>query len=56
VGNGGLSGFRQPRSGPETASFIEMVNHVFSLGFTHLGIKQGSMASFRELFTTLATA
>ena len=33
-----------------------MVNHLLGFGFPHLGIKQGRVSAFRELFTTLATA
>jgi hypothetical protein len=33
-----------------------MVKDVLGFGFTDLGIEQGRVSSFRELFTTLATA
>jgi hypothetical protein len=48
-GDGGLGGFRQSRSGAETASFVEMVNCVFSLGFTHFGIKQGDVGGLTSV-------
>jgi hypothetical protein len=32
-----------------------MVNDFLGFGFTDLGIEQGRVASFRELFTTRAT-
>ena len=33
-----------------------MVNHILSLRFTHLGIEQSRVSSFREFFATFATA
>src|SRR5687767_6318208 len=54
--HGFLRNFSQSRGGSDTTSFVEMVNDFLGLGFTNLGIEQGRVASFRELFTTLATA
>jgi hypothetical protein len=54
--DGFLRDFRESRGGADTTSFVEMINDFLSFGFTDLGIEPGGVTSFRELFTTLATA
>lgn len=54
--NGGLGPLGQPRGGADAAPFGEMVDDFFGFGFTDLGMEQGRVSSFRERFTTRATA
>ena len=51
-----LGRFGQSRRGADTASFVEMVNDGLGFGFTHFGVEQGGIASFREFFMATAAA
>src|ERR671916_3508321 len=55
-GNGDLCRFRQSRSGTDTASFVKMVHNGLGFGFTHFGVEQGRVASFREFFMATSAA
>jgi hypothetical protein len=56
AGNRDLSHFGQPRSGTHTTPFVEMVNDFLGFGFSHFGVEQGGVSSFREFFMATTAA
>jgi hypothetical protein len=55
-GDGDLGRFSQSRSRTDTAPFVKMVNNELGFGFTHFGVEQGGVSSFREFFIATSAA
>jgi hypothetical protein len=55
-GNRDFGHFGQSRSGTHTTPFVEMVNDCLGFGFSHFGVEQGGVSSFREFFMATTAA